>query len=90
MAKKEKTVELKPKVDKISDEHLKDLQKVVNEVNGLQFKVGQLESQKHNVLHELVLSQNKIIEMQDMFSTEYGSFYINIADGTINWGGDEK
>tara|TARA_R100001443_G_scaffold12581_1_gene22280 strand:- start:1440 stop:1712 length:273 start_codon:yes stop_codon:yes gene_type:complete len=90
MAKKEKTVELKPKVDKISDEHLKDLQKVVNEVNGLQFKVGQLESQKHNVLHELVLSQNKIIEMQDMFSTEYGSFDINIADGTINWDGDEK
>ena len=90
MAKKEKTVELKPKVDKISNEHLKDLQKVVNEVNGLQFKVGQLESQKHNVLHELVLSQNKIIEMQDMFSTEYGSFDINIADGTINWDGDEK
>jgi len=87
---KEKTVELKPKVEKISDEHLKDLQKVVNEVNGLQFKVGQLESQKHNVLHELVLSQNKIIEMQDMFSTEYGSFDINIADGTINWDGDEK
>lgn len=87
---KEKVVELKTKVDKISDEHLKDLQKVVNEVNGLQFKVGQLESQKHNVLHELVLSQNKIIEMQDMFSTEYGSFDINIADGTINWDGDEK
>ena len=30
---KEKIVDLKPKVDKISDEHLKELQEVVNIIN---------------------------------------------------------
>ena len=90
MAKKEKTVELKPRVDKISKEHLEELQQVINSINNLQFKVGQVEGQKHNMLHEIIAAQNKIVKMQDMFSKEYGSFDINISDGTINWDGDEK
>ena len=90
MKKEKEMVDLKPKVDKISDEHLKELQEVVNVVNNLQFKIGQLEGQKHNLLHELVLSQKKIIDMQDVFSKEYGTFDINVADGTINKKEDEK
>ena len=77
-------VDLKPKVDKISDEHLKELQVIVNIVNNIQFKVGQMEGQKHTLLHELGLSQKKIVEMQSKFSEEYGSFDINVLDGTIN------
>ena len=87
---KEKMVDLKPKVDKISDEHLKKLQEIVNIVNNLQFNIGKIEVQKHNLLHELVISQKNIIEMQDKLSKEYGSFDINITDGTINWPKDEK
>ena len=87
---KEKTVDLKPKVDKISDEHLKELQGIVNIINNVQFNVGKIEVQKHNLLHELALSQKKIIEMQDKLSKEYGSFDVNIKDGTINWPKDEK
>ena len=90
MAKKEKLVDLKPNVDKISDEHLKELQKVVNIVNNLQFQVGQLEGQKHTLLHELGLTQKKIIEMQDKLSKEYGTFDINVTDGTINKKENEK
>tara|TARA_R100001463_G_scaffold131963_1_gene192294 strand:- start:158 stop:430 length:273 start_codon:yes stop_codon:yes gene_type:complete len=90
MSKKEELVDLKPEVDKISDEHLKQLQEVVNVTNNLQFKIGQLEGQKHNFLHELGLSQKKIIDMQDVFSKEYGTFDINVADGTINRKEDEK
>jgi len=85
MTKKEKLVDLKPKADKISEEHLKEMQEVVNVINNLQFKVGQLEGQKHGLLHELGLSQKKILDLQDVFSKEYGSNDINIADGTINW-----
>ena len=90
MTKKEELVNLKPKADKISDEHLKSLQEVVNVVNNLQFKIGQLEGQKHSLLHELGLSQKNIIDMQDTFSKEYGTFDINVADGTINRKEDEK
>ena len=90
MGKKEELVDLKPEIDKISDEHLKELQDVVNTVNNMQFKIGQLETQKHNLLHELGLSQKKIIDMQSMFSEEYGTFDINVVDGTINRNKDEK
>ena len=85
MGKKEKLVDLKPKVDKISDKHLKQLQEVVNVINNLQFNIGKLEGQKHSLLHELGLSQKKVIELQDELSKEYGTYDINLSDGTINW-----
>tara|TARA_R100000781_G_scaffold844_2_gene1426 strand:- start:73 stop:345 length:273 start_codon:yes stop_codon:yes gene_type:complete len=90
MGKKEKLVDLKPKVDKISDEHLKQLQEIVNVINNVQFSIGKLEGQKHNLLHELGLTQKKIIDFQDKLQKEYGSYDISIADGTINWPKDEK
>ena len=88
--KKEKMVDLKPKVDKISKEHLTELQKVINLVNNVQFNIGKIESQKHNLLHELGGVQKKIIDMQDMFTKEYGTHDINVTDGTINWPEEEK
>tara|TARA_R100000734_G_scaffold15265_1_gene11449 strand:- start:388 stop:660 length:273 start_codon:yes stop_codon:yes gene_type:complete len=90
MSKKEKLVDLKTKAEKISDEHLKDIQEKVNMVNNLQYNIGKVEAQKHNLLHELALAQNKIIEMQDVLQKEYGTNDVNIADGTINWKEDEK
>ena len=90
MGKKEKVVDLKPKVDKISDEHLKELKEIINVINNLQFKIGQLEGQKHNLLHELGLGQKNVVDMQDKLSKEYGTFDVNIADGKINWPEDEK
>jgi len=88
--KKEKIVDLKPKVDKISDKHLEELQGVLNITNNLQYNIGKLEGQKHNLLHELSITQKRIIDMQDMLSKEYGTYDVNIADGTINRKKDEK
>ena len=90
---KEKVVDLNPKVEKISKEHLEQLKKVVNIINGIQFNVGKLETQKHNLLHELVNSQDGISKMRDVLMKEYGCDDVNILDGTINWpkeGEDEK
>tara|TARA_R100001510_G_C7616540_1_gene178526 strand:+ start:823 stop:1092 length:270 start_codon:yes stop_codon:yes gene_type:complete len=87
---KEKLVDLKPKVDKISDTHLKEMQEIVNITNNIQFNIGKIEGQKHSLLHELGLSQKKILNLQETLSKEYGSFDINIADGTINYPKDEK
>tara|TARA_R100000781_G_scaffold103125_1_gene66714 strand:- start:144 stop:419 length:276 start_codon:yes stop_codon:yes gene_type:complete len=88
--KKEELVDLKPKADKISDEHLKEMQDAIGVINSIQFNIGKIEGQKHSLLHDLSISQKKILEMQNVFSKEYGSFDINIADGTINWDKDEK
>ena len=62
----------------------------MNVINNLQFNIGKLEGQKHSLLHELSVTQKKVIEMQDKFSKEYGTFDINIIDGTINRKKDEK
>ena len=88
--KKEKMVDLKPKADKISDKHLKELQGILNITNNLQFNIGKLEGQKHSLLHELSITQNRVIEMQDKLSKEYGTYDVNVIDGTINKNEDEK
>ena len=90
MGKKEKLVDLKPEADKISDEHLKELQEIVNKINNAQFNIGKIEGQKHSLLHELGAAQGKILKLQETFTKEYGSTDINIKDGTINRNNDEK
>ena len=40
MAKKEKVVELKTKAEKISKEHLKELQDIVSTINQAQLNIG--------------------------------------------------
>jgi len=85
MAKKEKVVELKPKAEKISEKHLIKLQNIVNAINALQFNIGKMEVQKFNAMRELGKSQSEIAEMQELLLREYGSYDINVNDGTINW-----
>lgn len=90
MGKKEKVLDLKPKVEKISDKHLADLQKVVNTINAIQFNIGKIESQKHQLLHNLDEAQKGIQTMQNLLVKEYGSYDVSLEDGTINWPKDEK
>jgi len=85
MAKKDKVVDLKPKAEKITDEQLKNLQSVVNDNNAIQFRVGALEAQKHELIHQQASIQSKIVELQNTFSKEYGTFDVNLTDGTINY-----
>tara|TARA_R100001463_G_scaffold95537_1_gene150115 strand:- start:303 stop:572 length:270 start_codon:yes stop_codon:yes gene_type:complete len=85
MAKKDKVVDLKPKAEKITDEQLKNLQSVVNDNNAIQFRVGALEAQKHELIHQQAGIQAKIVELQNTFSEEYGTFDVNLTDGTINY-----
>ena len=85
MAKKEKTVELKPKAHKISKEHLSQLQNLVNCINAMQFNIGKIESQKHTILHNLSIAQDRVSLFQDTLTKEYGTFDVNLEDGRINW-----
>ena len=90
MAKKEKTVELKPKEEKISEEHLKELQGIINAINKTQIDIGRIESQKHSLLHQLAITQDKVSVFQDTLNKEYGNDDVNIMDGTINWPKNEE
>ena len=93
MAKKEKEIELKPKVEKIDPTHLIELQEVVNKINSYQFNIGKIETQKHQYLHALIDAQTSVKNLQDMLVRQYGTYDVNLEDGTINWpeeNGDPK
>jgi len=66
----------------ITDEELKELQGRVNIINQTQLKIGQLETEKHFLLHELAASQDELKKIQDKLEKEYGKVSVNIADGT--------
>ena len=81
--KKENIIDLKP--EKISDEHLKEVQGIVNEINRGQMEVGILATRQHNILHNIAELQDKLTLIQDTFEKQYGTYDVNILDGTINY-----
>ena len=87
--KKEKIVDLKPKAEKITDDQLKKVQETINNINKIQMELGMLETRKHRMLHDIATIQDQLAVMQGEFEKEYGTFDINIQDGTINYKEDE-
>jgi len=73
------------KPEKISEEQLKKVQDVINNINKAQLDVGILETKKHNLLHHVSILQEQIGEMQVEFEKEYGTSDVNIQDGSINY-----
>ena len=91
MAKtKEKVLEVKERKEKVSKEHLDEMLQIANKINALQFNIGRIESQKHKLLHELALGNDTISLVQDKMVEEYGTYDINLTDGTINWPKEES
>ena len=48
------------KPEKISEEQLKEVQEVINNINRSQIEIGTLETKKHNILHQVSLLQEKL------------------------------
>tara|TARA_R110002073_G_scaffold126234_1_gene271011 strand:- start:4 stop:294 length:291 start_codon:yes stop_codon:yes gene_type:complete len=88
--KMEKVVDLKPKAEKITDEQLKKVQDTVNGINRAQLEIGSLEIKKHEMMHGVAGLRDELTLLQGEFDKEYGTFDINIQDGTINYGDDVK
>ena len=83
--KMDKIVDLKPKADKITEEQLKQVQQTVSGLNRSQLEIGQIESRKHELLHSAFTIREQLAKLQEEFQKEYGTFDINIEDGTINY-----
>jgi len=66
---------------KIKDEQLKQLQEQVNSINQNQLQIGNLETQKHTLVHNGVELQNQLRGIQDELEKEYGKVTINISTG---------
>lgn len=67
---------------KIKDEQLKSLQEKVGAIQQLQGQIGNVEAQKHILLHQLVSVQDDLQKLQTALQDEYGKVSINIQDGS--------
>lgn len=80
-----KSVDLAIKPEKITPEQLRNVQKVVDSINRAQFDIGMIEAKKHNLLHTVVENQQQLTVMQSEFKEQYGTYDINLQDGTIKY-----
>ena len=73
------------KPEKISEEQLKEVQNLINDINRSQMELGQMETKKHAILHNVSMLQEGVGKIRDTFEKEYGTADVNIQDGTINY-----
>ncbi len=68
--------------NKITKEELKGLQGIVGKLNQAASQLGNIEMQKHEVLHASALLKNDLEQMQNALKEVYGLVNINLTDGT--------
>ncbi len=87
MAKRKtpKTVDLKPRAEKITDKQLERMQKAVSGINRTKVELGAIEMQKHSLLHAVNEMQSLLQELQQEFTKDYGTTNVNIQDGSIKY-----
>ena len=73
------------KPEKITDEQLKKVQDTVNNINRTQLEIGSQEIKKHEMMHQVAGLRDELTLLQGEFEKDYGTFDINIQDGTINY-----
>ena len=78
------------KPEKITDKQLKKVQDTVNSINRAQLEIGSVELKKHEMMHRIAGLRDELTLLQTEFDKEYGTFDINIQDGTINYKDDVK
>ena len=73
------------KPEKITKDQLERVQKSVNDINRAQLEIGTLEVRKHEIIHSIAGVKEELTALQNEFEKEYGTFDIDIQDGTINY-----
>jgi len=76
------------KPEKITDEELKKVQETVNGLNRAQLEIGSMELKKHEIMHQMAALRDGLTVLQGKFEEKYGTFDINIQNGTINYSGN--
>ena len=90
---KRKTAKVKNLVENptsITEDELKDIQQLVQALNNGHMNVGKISSQKHELLHQVTMLEDRMKVMQEELKEKYGEVNINIQDGSINKQEDVK
>jgi len=83
---KVKTME---KSTKITQEELTQLQTLVTEFNNIQIKVGDLEIQKHQMLHRIGSISTTLESLQGDLKAKYGDVVVDINTGDLKEASNE-
>jgi len=78
------------KPEKVTEDQLKKVQNTINGINRAQLEIGSMEIRKHEMMHNIASLRDSLAAMQGEFTKQYGTFDIDIQDGTINYGDDVK
>jgi beta-galactosidase beta subunit len=73
------------KPEKVTEEQLKKVQDTVNSINRSQLEIGSMEVKKHELIHNVAVLREDLTSLQIEFEKDYGTYDINIQDGTINY-----
>ena len=73
------------KPEKITEDQLKKVQDTVNNLNRSQLEIGSMEVRKHEMMHQVAGLRDELTALQSEFEKDYGTFDVNIQDGTINY-----
>ncbi len=73
------------KTEKVTEEQLNKIQSIVNRINQSNMNLGQLDVRKHQLLHFIAGVNDELTLVQNELQEAYGTFDINIEDGTINY-----
>ena len=90
MAKRKtpKVKDLRPQ--NVTAEELKKLQELVNMIRQGEMQLGNIETKKHSLLHQITGVQEQVSLLQKEFQKTYGKVDINITDGAISYPEDEQ
>tara|TARA_R100000541_G_C1841018_1_gene75906 strand:+ start:26 stop:280 length:255 start_codon:yes stop_codon:yes gene_type:complete len=70
---------------KIKKKELDALQAVISELNNIKLRIGDVETQKHQLLHRAAeIESTDLKKVQDELEETYGKVSINITDGAIS------
>ena len=83
--KMEKTIDITPKPEKITEDQLTKMQSLVKNVNLMHHEIGVIESKKHSLIHNMIEYQKSLFNLQDEFKKDYGTDDVSVQDGTINY-----
>ena len=73
------------KPEKITNDQLRRVQDTVNNMNRTQLEIGSMELKKHELMHGIAGLREELTTLQKDFEKEYGTYDIDINDGTINY-----
>ena len=71
------------KAKKISKKQLEELREFVNLINKAQAELGNIEMQKHSLLHKISDAQEDFGKFQAELQKQYGMVSISIEDGSL-------